>query len=398
MIDLELIAPEYCDEQLMTAPKRVYRRTTETGRMYFTIEPDGQVLSFPSVTTFIRSTMPMPYYLRKWMETTDAKEIEEKRDAASDYGSFMHYVFAQFVIFGKSGEALELSLVDQWANQWNEERHKNKYNASEWAQKAKCDLLAFQVWAWEYEVQPLAIEMPLTLIHPRPVAGSVDLICRRRLSPRAAEGVIKKTRGKRVGNEMVLADQTVLAVDDFKSPRKGIFGPDYVLQLLLYRQMVQANFPELGNVQSIANFAPKEWRDVPTYHFKQHDLGGGESNILPLLFQMYDYHKLNVGSPPVFPVGKIKWGSMPEREIYRERSFAEIVTYAHEMRKKHEPHPIHSSATVLHAGMAHFNQDVGMFSNQTAPQEKTLTQGFIFDDHDTEFQPKAKTARRKRAG
>jgi len=53
---------------------------------------------------------------------------------------------------------------------------------------------------------------------------------------------------------------------DAKSGRKGFYD-DHVVQLAAYDVLIKENFPEI-KIDKLFNWAPKDWRNAPTYHLK----------------------------------------------------------------------------------------------------------------------------------
>jgi hypothetical protein len=115
---------------------------------------------------------------------------------------------------------------------------------SEWLPKIRKDVLAFAQFVRDYNVKPLAIE--IGLVHPDyHYAGCIDLPC--------------IMTDPKTGKQFT-------AIVDFKSGRKG-FYEEHELQLHLYREMWNVNYPETP-VARVFNFAPKDWRTKPTYNLK----------------------------------------------------------------------------------------------------------------------------------
>lgn len=232
----EMRAIYFDADALREPPYRLYRLDEQGYRYYYRIEGDRAVL-YPSVTTLLRQTTPTSPFLIKWMvENGDA--ATEKRDMAAAYGTFMHIQFERLIILrtydlDKAGAVLR--------DYMEQENIPDKYYF-EWLPRIRKDILAFAQFIKDYNVKPLAVE--ISLVSSLGYAGCIDLPC-----------------------EMTSKGETFRAIIDFKSGRNG-FYEDYELQLGLYRDMWNENFPDTP-IKRIFNFAPKDWRKSPTYNLKE---------------------------------------------------------------------------------------------------------------------------------
>ena len=164
----------------------------------------------------------------------------EKRDLAAAYGTFMHGEFEKLII----NRRYDFDTVPAALLAYMERENLPEKVFSEWLPKVRKDVLAFAQFIKDWNVKPLAVE--IGLYHPKfHYAGCLDLPC-------------------------VMTDpktgKSFVAIVDFKSGRKG-FYEEHELQLHLYREMWNVNYPETP-VARVFNFAPKDWRTKPTYNLK----------------------------------------------------------------------------------------------------------------------------------
>ena len=75
--------------------------------------------------------------------------------------------------------------------------------------------------------------------------------------------------------------KTITAIVDFKSGKKGFYDK-HALQLLLNKEIVQENYPELI-VEGIYNFSPKEWISTPSYNLKDQTTNPVANELVEIL-------------------------------------------------------------------------------------------------------------------
>ena len=236
----EIRAIFFDETALREPPYRVFQLNSDGYRYYYRFDESGTPVFFPSVTTLLKQVMPTPPALLDWMIANGKDGSVEKRDLAAAYGTFMHIQFEYLIInrrydFDNIPSAL-------WAYM-NEQNLPEKV-FSEWLPKIRKDVLAFAQFVKDYNVKPLAVE--IGLVHPAyHYAGCVDLPC--------------VMTDPKTGKQFT-------AIIDFKSGRKG-FYEEHELQLHLYREMWNVNYPDLP-VERVFNFSPKDWRTKPTYNLK----------------------------------------------------------------------------------------------------------------------------------
>lgn len=227
-------------DALREPPYRVFQLNTAGYRYYYRFNESGAPEFYPSVTTLLKQVMPTPPALLDWMIANGKDGATEKRDLAAAYGTFMHIQFEQLIINRRYDfDAVPTALYDYMGRENLPEKV-----FAEWLPKIRKDVLAFAQFVKDYNVKPLAVE--IGLVHPEyRFAGCIDLPC-------------------------VMTDpkkgDSFTAIVDFKSGRKG-FYEEHELQLHLYREMWNANYPETP-VARVFNFSPKDWRTKPTYNLK----------------------------------------------------------------------------------------------------------------------------------
>lgn len=219
---------------------RVFQLNSDGHRYYYRFNEAGEPEFFPSVTTLLKQVMPTPPALLDWMIANGKDGATEKRDLAAAYGTFMHIQFETLVI----NRRYDFDNVPAVLLGYMERENLPEKVFAEWLPKIRKDVLAFAQFVRDYNVKPLAIE--IGLVHPEyHYAGCIDLPCL----------MTDPKSGKQF-----------TAIVDFKSGRKG-FYEEHELQLHLYREMWNVNYPETP-VARVFNFSPKDWRTKPTYNLK----------------------------------------------------------------------------------------------------------------------------------
>lgn len=237
----EIRALYFNADALREPPYRVFQLNTDGHRYYYRFNEAGDPEFYPSVTTLLKQVMPTPPGLLDWMIANGKDGATEKRDLAAAYGTFMHIQFERLII----NRRYDFDNVAPVLLEYMERENLPERVFAEWLPKIRKDVLAFAQFVRDYNVKPLAIE--IGLVHPGGhFAGCIDLPCVM-TDPKTGE--------------------VFRAIVDFKSGRKG-FYEEHELQLHLYRDMWNVNFPDMP-IARVFNFSPKDWRTKPTYNLKE---------------------------------------------------------------------------------------------------------------------------------
>jgi hypothetical protein len=242
------------DAAKVTRP-HVFRFDSRGQRFYYNLDAENNPCFLPSVTSVIKATTPMSPGLLDWYSKLGMDEARKIMNEKAAYGTFMHIVCAGLLANG----VFDLDHIEHVVNDYVEAEGIT-CDTSYWAADLAKDLLAFAAFCAEKDVKPIAIEIPL-LSTQLGYAGTIDLVC-----------------------EMTFNRKTVRAIVDMKSGKKG-FYEDYEIQLEAYKQLWNNTFPELP-VSMVFNWAPKDWRDKPTYDLKNQSESLAAAKW-PLLLEIY---------------------------------------------------------------------------------------------------------------
>lgn len=228
----------FFDKTALVEPAyKVYQLNSKGHRYYYRKDEKGYPEFFPSVTTIIDQTLPKAQHLIEWIANKGLEEAERYKMERASYGTFMHAQFERLLI--ERMYNLD-TLKDELKSYIEANRLPDNFIYH--ADDLKRDILSFAQFVMDYDVRPIAVE--IALVHPeKKYAGMIDLPC------------TMNWKGERIA-----------ALVDFKSGRKG-FYEGCEIQLHMYRDMWNVNFPNLP-IEKVFNFAPKDWRKKPTYHFK----------------------------------------------------------------------------------------------------------------------------------
>lgn len=227
-------------ETLIEPDYRMYQLNSTGHRYYYTFDENGEPVFYPSVTTIISQTMKTSQYLINWIAEKGVEEADRYKTERAYYGTFMHACYERLLING----SYDLDNLNEELKQYIED-HRLPIDFIAYADELKKDVLAFAQFVIDHDVRPYAIEIALKSDNMG-TAGMLDLPCNML--------------------EQIGGTKRINAIIDFKSGRKN-FYPDHVVQLHMYKQMWNENFPKFP-IDRVFNFAPAEWRKKPNYKLK----------------------------------------------------------------------------------------------------------------------------------
>lgn len=253
-------------------PLSTIYRVGVNGRRYYYEIIEGTPVIYASGTTIISDGYPDP---TNAMEQWRVKMRVEGRDPdayanyRATYGTIMHILFGDFLMgkkipLAKLGHYIK-NLKDTKISKPRIEELVNN-NLDEF----KKDMLAFAQFVKDYNVKPMAIEMMIRSKKYK-AATAIDLVCKMDIDVIGDFGVVYKTSNKAKGYvagdvRLTKGKKTITALVDFKSGKKGFYDK-HALQLLLNKQMMLENYPEV-EIEGIFNFSPKAWKGTPSYNLK----------------------------------------------------------------------------------------------------------------------------------
>lgn len=266
---------------LIIKPKRpVYRMDGKDNRYYHTVGDDGNVHFFPSVTSIIQATTPTPYHLIKWYADYGMKRAEQLRDEKAHYGTVLHILIATLL---KNGEMNLDATVQTMLYEYADDKGLT-CDIGGWVRELQRDLLAFNQFAADYAVTPVAIEMPL-VSKRLGYGGAIDLTAEITIEEKGFWGDVYASGANKGQPKETKRARRVVAIIDFKSGRHGFYESNEI-QANMYLDLWNDNHPELP-AERCMNWRPKDWQgDNATYELK--DQTGRESAAqIPLLLALF---------------------------------------------------------------------------------------------------------------
>lgn len=241
--DVEEVVAQYFDKDALKEPgRRIYRVSRYGERMYYVTDP--AIAIAPGVTTVIKAEGPTSPWLLKWIAEHGIKQAEYRRDSRAAYGTLMHMAFAKLLI----AREFDLGTLEEFIASYMEE-NKLPYDTGTWADDLAQDVVGFACFVREYEVKPLAIEIPL-FDEELGYAGTLDLPAE--FNVYKGSKVIGRTTG----------------YIDFKSNRESFYDEN-AIQAHAYVKLWNRAYPEKP-LERAALYAPKNWdaRSREKYRFQ----------------------------------------------------------------------------------------------------------------------------------
>lgn len=286
-IDIEQLQADYFDSDALKESSVKLRRCNIKGKRYYYTAIEGEIKLYPSVTTITRAVLPTSPYLTSWIASMGEKDAKEYSKMKAHYGTIMHAVFSRFLIAKKISIPEDVEAI---ANEYAEKEKISIENG--WIDDLCQDVSGFAQFCIDYEIKPLAIEVPL---HSTRLvcAGAIDLIAEITIEEKGFWGEEYKSGEKKGHPKETKRKVNAIAIIDYKSGRNGSYL-DNEVQLAFYEQIVEENFPEICHLAGVKllNYHPKDWKSTPSYtvhdQTNKHPL-----NILQNYIELYNYYNPN---------------------------------------------------------------------------------------------------------
>ena len=234
MTEIETVKPMFIHKDYVKVDTFLRRLNADGKRFYYTTDSNNNIYLYPSVTSVLGAVIPKENYLISWIAERGEQQARIERDSKAAYGTAMHALIAKFLMNQKI--SLSHNFIKNFVLDLD-----LKYYEKEWIYELQKDLVAFAKFANDYEIKPIAIEIPL-VSHIWKIAGAIDLVC-----------------------EIKIKDEVSIAIIDFKSSRKGYNPTTNMYQLELYKQLWNENYTDI-KVAKLFNWSPKDFRtNKPTY-------------------------------------------------------------------------------------------------------------------------------------
>lgn len=306
----------YNREKLLKPPMRLYRTDDANYRHYWGLDENNNMFKDPSVTTILDKIMPQSEFLIKWIADFGIQRANEEKCKRADYGTLMHIICSQFLLNGKfSIDAIPM-LIENFKY-----RNHIRYDTYFWQQDLERDILAFDVFAREYQLNPVAIEIPLRSAKYG-FSGTIDIVAEITIGTGANGKILKKdVEYNKDGSIKKDLRRTIRCIIDMKSGRKG-FHPNHAAQLHMYKPMWEENFPHF-TIDAIYNWAPTAWESEPDYDL-QDQTNSREATIWPLYLEIYKRKFDTSHRKYAWISGELELGKDNENlvfETFRERIF-----------------------------------------------------------------------------
>lgn len=270
------IAAAYFDrEAIREAPRKLYRYERAGNRWYYTMADTDEETGaprarlFPSVTTIIKGSTPMPPFLLKWIAEHGQRRAEQLRDERAAYGTLMHILFAELAIAGRFDVETLVVRVENFL-----ESKRLTLDASAWPEELARDLVGFSDFMREHEAKPLGIEVPL-VDADLGYAGCIDLVIR---------GTFELSQGRGRKKQLWRGVTQV----DWKSNRLN-FYEDGAIQCHAYGALWNAVFPELP-VERVFLYGAKDWDESSRERYRLQDVTDHKlSGLFPNLLEQFRF-------------------------------------------------------------------------------------------------------------
>lgn len=306
------------DSPLIEPPYQLYRLTSQhEGRFYWRMRDDESLAYYASVTTLIAATSNSPF-LTQWVGSLGNAEAERQRDSAAEYGTALHHFISKFNILGEFNTLFLDIEIMQYC-----EKERPKYPTGHWAREMLRDLLAWQQFVQDYNVQPIAIEIMLCSDRLK-MAGALDLVCEMDYHEKGFWGEVLKSGPNAGQPKETKRTRRIVAIIDVKSGRKGFYD-SHKRQLKAYQFLLRENCPGF-EAERLFNWSPKDWKTDPDYNFTDQTDGTSDREVELMAELFWERHgsfstRRDVVMRPILKLGESAVGII--RSVSLQEYFAE---------------------------------------------------------------------------
>ncbi len=302
------ISPDFFDKDILGEPKyRLWRFDNLHNRFYFEF-PKGsnKSISYISVTSLADLVLAKSQFYNRWLsQTPDARQDMMKKAV---YGSAFHIqamlpLLGTDPIHGNGYDFDWLNVVDDYGQtnfsklfppEYRNECHK-------WHRSFVKGLLSWFVFVQERIEKVVAIELPLRT--RKGIAATLDVVCELRFNGKIHKAIID-----------VKSLMSVMGEEESDEKDKSYYD-SHEFQLETQKYIWNENYGDKFPVSLLFNWSPKNWKDEPTYTFKNQTSNqfsqetsflGRKMSVLEFYFQIAKQRRLYVPPSKVaMVVGKI---------------------------------------------------------------------------------------------
>jgi hypothetical protein len=255
--------PDYTDLENHVFTSKIMRLDIGTNKRFYYTKRGGQEPKFfTSVTTFCGEMLPTGKELIKWYAEHGYEKAKEMALEAADYGTFMHIQFGEYLL----NRTYNFNTLEKRTENYLRKHNINASKKGQYMSKCYKHLLSLAQWVQDYDVEPVAIEMPV-YNHRRRLAGTIDLVCYITVSQKGFWGEVYKAGPRKGQPKETKKEVRILAMVDFKSGK--YFYLSHEMQLHVYWMLWQWGYKTEYMIQGLYNWSPVDWKtDTPTYKFK----------------------------------------------------------------------------------------------------------------------------------
>ena len=318
--ETQALSPELLDETALRLPAiRLFRVDDRGVRLYYTYD-FGEITFFPGVTGMLGKMLATPEALINWKAEKGVAEARRYMEERACYGSLMHSLFTHLLI----KRSIDLDEMPEIVHNYFLE-HNCQTNISARVHELKKDLLAFAQWILEFNVAPLAIELPLCS-QRYGVATLVDLVCELDVTEKGFFGEVYKSGAQKGKPKETKETKRRKAIVDFKSSKNSYSSPEsHEYQLLFCQELVKENFPEFAETDFyLFNWHPKDWRTSPGCHCLD-QTGKHQKRELELMAELYHIRHTLQNKSKVFTQGVIDLDKGQLAENFEVATYAEVL-------------------------------------------------------------------------